>query len=186
MALPRSGPPMTEAHGWEAIRAGARIRRFRVAAACARVRAAGRVVRLGCALARRHLLASSRRCHARRSSRDLGRRGRPASAAGRATLLRFGPPELRHADGIVSCRYAIEGGLLALRAGGSVKVAQRRDGAEHELSVTVEEYVPRLNATINARLRSALQWDRRWSLKDFENIIAFVEHEVVIGLRDLR
>ena len=56
----------------------------------------------------------------------------------------------RYTDGMVSCRYAIEGGLLALRAGGSVTLAQRADGAEHELSVTVEEYLPRLAARAGA------------------------------------
>ena len=65
---------------------------------------------------------------------------------GGATLLRFGRPELGHADGVVSCRYAIAGGLLALRAGGSVTLAQRVSDDEHELSVTVEEYLPRLAA----------------------------------------
>jgi hypothetical protein len=69
---------------------------------------------------------------------------------GGATLLRFGPPELAWADVLVSCRYAIEGGLLALRPGGSVTLAQRADGTGHELSVTVEEYVPRLAARVGA------------------------------------
>lgn len=69
---------------------------------------------------------------------------------GGATLLRFGPPGLQCTDGIVSCRYAIEGGVLALRAGGSVTLAQCPDGAEHELSVTVEEYLPRLAARAGA------------------------------------
>ena len=46
----------------------------------------------------------------------------------------------------MSCRYAIEGGLLALRAGGSVTLAQRVAGEQHEISVTVEEYLPRLAA----------------------------------------
>ena len=69
---------------------------------------------------------------------------------GGLTLLRFSPPELQYTDGIVSCRYAIEGGLLALRAGGSVTLAQRPVGAEHELSVTVEEYLPRLAARARA------------------------------------
>lgn len=69
---------------------------------------------------------------------------------GGPTLLTFGPPELHHTDGIVSCRYRIEGGLLALRAGGSVTLAQRSDGAEHELSVTVEGYLPRLAARAGA------------------------------------
>jgi hypothetical protein len=62
---------------------------------------------------------------------------------GGPALLRFGLPELEHADGQVSCRYAIEGGLLALRAGGTVTLEQRRRGDEHELSVGVEGYMPR-------------------------------------------
>jgi hypothetical protein len=69
---------------------------------------------------------------------------------GGATLLRFGSPELRHEGGLVSCRYSIEGGLLALRAGGSVTLAQQDEGTEHELSVTVEEYLPRLAARAGA------------------------------------
>ncbi|MDQ3065943.1 MAG: hypothetical protein M3R12_02165 [Actinomycetota bacterium] len=69
---------------------------------------------------------------------------------GGATLLSFGSPELVFAPGTVSCRYAIQGGLLALRAGGSVTLAQRAAGDEHELSVTVEEYLPRLAARAGA------------------------------------
>ena len=69
---------------------------------------------------------------------------------GGATLLRFGPPQLGRADGVVSCRYAIAGGLLALRAGGSVTLAQRPADDEQELSVTVEEYLPRLAARAGA------------------------------------
>ena len=69
---------------------------------------------------------------------------------GGLTLLRFRPPELQYTDGVVSCRYAIEGGLLALRAGGSVTLSQRPVGAEHELSVIVEEYLPRLAARARA------------------------------------
>jgi hypothetical protein len=65
---------------------------------------------------------------------------------GTATLLSFGLPELAFSGEIVSCRYAIRGGLLALRDGGSVTLAQRLVGDEIELSVTVEEYVPRLAA----------------------------------------
>lgn len=63
---------------------------------------------------------------------------------GGPALLRFGLPELRHTDGLVACRYAIEGGLLALRAGGTVTLRQRRRDAGHELSVNVEGYLPRL------------------------------------------
>jgi hypothetical protein len=63
---------------------------------------------------------------------------------GGATLLRFGTPELDSGDGLASCRYAIEGGLLALRAGGWVTLQQRSTGDEHEVSVNVRGYLPRL------------------------------------------
>jgi hypothetical protein len=69
---------------------------------------------------------------------------------GGASLLSFGPPELTFSDTAVSCRYAIEGGLLALQAGGSVTLAQRRADDDVELSVVVEEYVPRLAARLGA------------------------------------
>jgi len=69
---------------------------------------------------------------------------------GGATLLTFGPPELSSGDGIVSCRHEIRGGLLALRAGGSVTLAQRPEGDQRELSVAVEEYLPRLAARVGA------------------------------------
>jgi hypothetical protein len=71
---------------------------------------------------------------------------------GTATLLSFGPPELAFSDEAVSCRYSIQGGLLALRDGGSVTLAQRPVGGEVELSVTIEEYLPRLAA------RAGLPW----------------------------
>jgi hypothetical protein len=69
---------------------------------------------------------------------------------GGATLLTFGPPELAYDGGIVSCRHEIRGGLLALRAGGAVTLGQRPEGGEQELSVTVEEYLPRLAARTGA------------------------------------
>ncbi len=69
---------------------------------------------------------------------------------GGATLLTFAPAELAFADGVVSCRHEIRGGLLALRAGGSVTLAQSPAGEQHELSVTVEEYLPRLAARVGA------------------------------------
>jgi len=83
----------------------------------------------------------------RASWRDEGGR---LKLVGGATLLTFGPPELSFEAGAVSCRYSIQGGLLALRAGGSVTLAQRAAGGEHELSVTVEEYLPRLAARAGA------------------------------------
>ena len=70
---------------------------------------------------------------------------------GVASLLSFGAPEVAFSGEMVSCRYAIQGGLLALRAGGSVTLAQRRTADEVELSVTVEEYLPRLTARLGTR-----------------------------------
>ena len=69
---------------------------------------------------------------------------------GVASLLSFGAAELVYSDELVSCRYTIRGGLLALRAGGSVTLAHRRAGDEVELSVVVEEYLPRLAARAGA------------------------------------
>ncbi|HEX4931014.1 MAG TPA: hypothetical protein VFV62_09910, partial [Gaiellaceae bacterium] len=64
--------------------------------------------------------------------------------------LTFGPPELTFGGGLVSCRHEIRGGLLTLRAGGSVTLAQRPADDQQELSVTVEEYLPRLAARAGA------------------------------------
>jgi hypothetical protein len=69
-------------------------------------------------------------------------------------LLRFGPPEPTVAAGAVSCRHTIRGGVLALRAGGSVTVAQRALDGEYELSVAVEEYLPRLAGFVYAKGQS--------------------------------
>ena len=69
---------------------------------------------------------------------------------GGAALLTFGPPQLEIADGLVACRHEIRGGILALQAGGSVTLAQRPEGEQQELSVTVEEYLPRLAAKTGA------------------------------------
>ncbi len=73
---------------------------------------------------------------------------------GGATLLTFGPPELAHDDGVVSCRHEIRGGLLAMRAGGSVTLAQQPVEEGYELSVTVEEYLPRLAGALYAKGQS--------------------------------
>ena len=69
---------------------------------------------------------------------------------GGATLLTFGPPAIAVDGETVSCRYPIQGGVLALRPGGSVTLAQRAVGTEYELTVTVEEYLPRLAARAGA------------------------------------
>ena len=69
---------------------------------------------------------------------------------GGPSLLAFGAPEIAFCGNVVSCRYAIQGGLLALRAGGSVTLAQRGTDEGVELSVVVEEYLPRLAARLGA------------------------------------
>ena len=45
---------------------------------------------------------------------------------GGPTLLRFGLPEVSFDGETVSCRFAIEGGMLAVRAGGSVTLTHTR------------------------------------------------------------
>ena len=79
-----------------------------------------------------------------------GNDGGRLTLLGGASLLSFGVPELAFSGEAVSCRYAIQGGLLALRAGGSVTLAQRRADDGVELSVIVEEYLPRLAARLGA------------------------------------
>ena len=69
---------------------------------------------------------------------------------GGPTLLRFGQPDVHCDDGLVSCRYAIEGGFLALQAGGAVTLAQCAVDGAYELSVTVDQYMPRLAARVGA------------------------------------
>lgn len=69
---------------------------------------------------------------------------------GGASLLSFSAPDLAFSGDAVSCRYAIQGGLLALRAGGSVTLAQRPSAGEVELCVIVEEYLPRFAARLGA------------------------------------
>ena len=44
-------------------------------------------------------------------------------------LLAFGPPELRAANGQVSCRYPIRGGILARREAGAITLAQTGEDA---------------------------------------------------------
>ena len=57
-----------------------------------------------------------------------GDRGGGLRLLGGPTLLRFGPPELHHTDGVVSCRLRDRGRPAGGRAGGSVTLAQRRRG----------------------------------------------------------
>jgi hypothetical protein len=64
---------------------------------------------------------------------------------GRASLLRFGPPEVRAGDEVVVCRYAILGGALARVPGGAISFAQR-GGRCPELRSTISGFRPRLAA----------------------------------------
>ena len=82
---------------------------------------------------------------------------------GGATLLRFGPPELSVDGGVVSCVYAIQGGLLAVRPGGTVTLEQRPAGDRVELVVSVEEYLPRLAARVGAPRWTGLLYARAQS-----------------------
>lgn len=82
---------------------------------------------------------------------------------GGATLLCFGPPELTVADGAVVCRYSIRGGLLAVRAGGTVTLSQQELDDGVELTVSVEEYLPRLAARMNAPRWTGLLYARAQS-----------------------
>jgi hypothetical protein len=82
-----------------------------------------------------------------------GEEGGRLRLLGGLTLLRFSPPELQYTDGIVSCRYAIEGGLLALRAGGSVTLAQRPGGGASSAlrpGAAAAHHRPRRNARRSA------------------------------------
>ena len=65
------------------------------------------------------------RLHPRRRPGDLERRRRPAAAARRRQPAHVRPAGAAVDGDSVSCRYPIEGGLLALRPGGSVTLAQR-------------------------------------------------------------
>ena len=69
---------------------------------------------------------------------------------GGLTLLRFGLPETSFSDDLVSCRFAIEGGILAVKAGGSITLTQERSEEGLDLVVLVEEYLPRLAARAGA------------------------------------
>ena len=86
----------------------------------------------------------------RRLTGGLVRVRRPARGPelrlGRALVLfRFGPPRTRTDGGLVECRFAIVGGLLAKREGGWLTFTQRV-APTPSLEVRVEDYVPRLGS----------------------------------------
>jgi hypothetical protein len=71
-------------------------------------------------------------------------------------LLTFAPAEIGVEDGAVSCRFAIRGGLLARRPGGSLTVFQTGD-AQPQLAAVVTGFFPRLGARAGRpRWRGAL------------------------------
>ena len=76
-------------------------------------------------------------------------------------LLAFGPAEVAVAEGHVGCRYPIVGGLLARRPGGSLGVAQVREG-RIELRAAVEGFAPRLRALYDLQRRAHVAISRRY------------------------
>lgn len=60
--------------------------------------------------------------------------------------LRLGAPRLTARSGEVACRYPIEGGILARRAGGFITFRQQEDEEGVTLSSTLEGYHPTLAA----------------------------------------
>jgi hypothetical protein len=60
-----------------------------------------------------------------------------------APLLRFAPAELAAGANIVRCSFAIQGGLLARRAGGTLVLSQSNGS---ELRAALTGFVPRLGA----------------------------------------
>ncbi len=89
-------------------------------------------------------LASAYWREVERTTRGLVRvRHAPEGSALRAlgtSLIKFGPPHIQAAEHRVSCRYPIEGGLLARRPGGSITFAQ--DGSV--LISSISGFHPRL------------------------------------------
>ena len=59
-------------------------------------------------------------------------------------LLAFGPPETRTGNGTTRCTYAITGGLLARRPGGSISFTQ--EAAPPALASAISGFFPRLAA----------------------------------------
>lgn len=65
---------------------------------------------------------------------------------GAITLFRFGPPRPAAANGLVECRFAIVGGLLAKEEGGWLTFTQRT-APSLELEIAVADYVPLLSSS---------------------------------------
>ncbi len=73
----------------------------------------------------------------------------------RPVLLQLGPPEVAIDGDRIACRYAIQGGLLARRPGGSLTLSQSGDGRP-ELRVAVHGFHPRLGARTRPHWSGAL------------------------------
>lgn len=107
-------------------------------------------------------LASAYWREVERTTRGLVRvRHAPEGSSLRAlgtSLIRFGPPRIQAAENRVTCRYPIEGGLLARRPGGSITFSQ--DGSV--LSSAISGFHPRLATVpvlyglIQARIHAAV------------------------------
>jgi hypothetical protein len=79
-------------------------------------------------------------------ARTLGDGGVELRLLAGPALLRFGPPEIAAADGIVSCGYAIRGGLLARRGGGAITFEQSRTDDGIVLRSAITGFHPTLAA----------------------------------------
>ena len=154
---------MTALSGWETLE---RVTESGATESRQRVHADRPVVEVSEAGARRlgvrywQAVQDSTRGAVRASWQDEGGRLR---LLGGATLLRFGPPDLSVAGNAVTCRYAICGGLLAVRAGGTVTLTQQGLDDGVELVVSVEEYLPRLAARVGAPRWTGLLYARAQS-----------------------
>jgi hypothetical protein len=71
---------------------------------------------------------------------------------GRACVLRLAPARTSFGADGVCCRYAIEGGLLARRAAGSLTLSENGT----ELRAAIEGFVPRLSARVYQRVQHRL------------------------------
>jgi hypothetical protein len=66
-------------------------------------------------------------------------------------LLRFGPPDTMVEEGRISCAFAIRGGLLVRRPGGTLTLAQT-DGPE--IRSTIAGFHPRLAGPLYSQVQS--------------------------------
>ena len=107
--------------------------------------------RVGRPLARHHVLAGGRPRHARRRARELARGWRPAAPARAARgCSPFGPAGAALPTTSSRAGTRSDGGLLACGPAGRSRSPSAPTATRYELSVTVEEYLPRLAARVGA------------------------------------